>query len=324
MSATVCVIIPAHNAAATIGDSVRSALAQPELAELLVVDDASTDDTSECARAAAGGDARLTVLRQNSNIGPAAARNLAIAASRAPILAILDADDYLLPGRFAALLAQSDWDMIADNIVFVPESRADLIAPDELPSASDGPLSGLGLAEFAIGNLPRRGVSRGELGFLKPLISRTFIEKYALGYDPALRLGEDFDLYVRMLAAGARFKVSARVGYAARVRANSLSGQHRTHDLGGFLAAARAHLALPGLEPQARSALETHARSLRNRYLLSAFLERKRADGFGAAIQFALAPPQNFMPIARGVLRDKIRVVIKPKVVERRYLLPVG
>jgi glycosyltransferase involved in cell wall biosynthesis len=58
----VAVLIAAHNAAATIGAAVRSALAQPEACEVIVVDDASTDGTGTAALAAAQGDTRLHVL----------------------------------------------------------------------------------------------------------------------------------------------------------------------------------------------------------------------------------------------------------------------
>ncbi len=86
----IAVIIAAYNAAATLERAVRSALAQPETAEVCVVDDASTDEMPAIAQRLASMDARVHVLRQPRNAGPAAARNAALAATDAPWIAILD------------------------------------------------------------------------------------------------------------------------------------------------------------------------------------------------------------------------------------------
>ncbi len=56
----VAVIIPAHNARRTIAQAIRSALAEPEVAEVVVVDDASGDDTAAIARAASSLAAKVT------------------------------------------------------------------------------------------------------------------------------------------------------------------------------------------------------------------------------------------------------------------------
>ncbi len=213
--------------------AVTSALAQPEVGEVVVVDDASTDATGDAARRGTSSDPRLVVLRQDSNIGPAAARNLAIARSTSPFIAVLDADDLLLQGRFAPLLARTDWDLSADNIAFVADT--DPVGPQ--PILTDrGDAEVLDLASFVRGNISGKGPGRVELGFLKPLMRRDFLVAQGLAYDPGLRLGEDYDFYVRALQQGARFLVSRRLGYVARVRANSLSRQHGTADLQALLA----------------------------------------------------------------------------------------
>ena len=86
----VCVIIAAKNAEATIARAVASALAEQETAEVIVVDDGSTDQTVAAARSADDHSGRLTIARFESNRGPSAARNHAIAISRAPVLATHD------------------------------------------------------------------------------------------------------------------------------------------------------------------------------------------------------------------------------------------
>lgn len=100
----VTVVMPAFDAAAFIADSVRSVLAQTYRDfELLVVDDASTDDTVRIATEAAGGDRRVHV-RSVPHSGPAKARNAAIAAARGAVLAFLDADDLWEPDHLARLV----------------------------------------------------------------------------------------------------------------------------------------------------------------------------------------------------------------------------
>ena len=115
----VCVIIAAKNAAATIAVAIASALREPEVAEVVVVDDASTDDTAAVARSADDGSGRLAVMRLDVNRGPSFARNAAIASSRSPFISILDADDFFLEGRFRNLFAGADWDFAADNIMLI-------------------------------------------------------------------------------------------------------------------------------------------------------------------------------------------------------------
>ena len=305
LSPSVSVVVTARDAAATIADAVRTALAEPETAEVIVVDDASRDSTAEAARAAAGGDGRLTLIRCAVNVGPAAARNRAFEAATGDFVAVLDADDFLLPGRFARLLAVPDWDLVADNILFVAES-ASAAAPPAPPPAAPA-LIDLDLAGFVRANRSGRGGgNRREWGFLKPVIRRDFLAAHGLRYDEALRLGEDYDLYVRMLQKGARFRVSTRVGYAARWREGSLSSHHRTADLAALHGAARAHLAAPGLDPAARAALRDHAAELRARFLLRDFLDRRARLGRAGAVLSALLRPATLVPVARGILADKL------------------
>jgi succinoglycan biosynthesis protein ExoU len=302
---SVCVVIAAYDAQQTIGRAVSSALAQAEVAEVIVVDDASTDETASAARAVDDGTGRLRVLQIPKNGGPAAARNMALSISVSPLIAVLDADDFLLAGRFARLLAMSDCDLAADNIVFVTPERAASLQPADLPTFPAG-VEMIDAARFAAGNLARAGVQRGELGFLKPLMSRAFLDRHGLRYDPALWLGEDYDLYMRMLLKGARFGLTQQVGYGAVVRAGSLSGQHRTADLEALMQASARHLGSPGVTSGARFWIARHLRATQGKYLLRACLDHKARYGMGSALRFALSPPTRFMPILRGVLRDKL------------------
>lgn len=98
----VALIIPCFNHGESLERAVRSALARPGLQQLIIVDDASSDETSWAkACALAREDERIRALRLPQNQGPAAARNVGVRESRAPYLSFLDADDELIDDFFA-------------------------------------------------------------------------------------------------------------------------------------------------------------------------------------------------------------------------------
>ena len=100
-SPMVSVVIPAKNAAAYIGETIASALAQAEVTEIIVVDDGSTDGTLAIVRAI--DDPRLRLMT-NDDAGVSAARNLGARNARGDWLVFLDADDRLRPDAVTTLL----------------------------------------------------------------------------------------------------------------------------------------------------------------------------------------------------------------------------
>jgi hypothetical protein len=102
----VSVVIPCHNAATWIGETVQSAVSQESVAiEVIVVDDGSTDDSA--ARAEAAGAPKARVVRQ-ANGGASRARNAGTAAARGEFIQYLDADDVLAPGTLAKRVSRLD------------------------------------------------------------------------------------------------------------------------------------------------------------------------------------------------------------------------
>jgi succinoglycan biosynthesis protein ExoU len=279
-TATACVdvLIAARDRADTIERAVLSALAQAEVRTVIVVDDGSTDDTAARARRCDPGGKRVIVERLRSSVGPSAARNVAIEISQAPWLAILDGDDFFLPGRIGALLAVSDdWDFVADDLLQVPEARIGDFQSAPTLSGASFKSQHLTLEEFVLGNVTRRGALRKELGFLKPLIRRSFLDRHGLRYDEALRLGEDYALYARALAVGARFFLISAAGYVSVVRADSLSARHSGQDLERLRDSDRNLMAATTLTPGERQALATHYSSIDCRVQWLAVIEGYKA-----------------------------------------------
>lgn len=286
-------VIAAYNAETTLERALRAALAQTVPVEIIVVDDASTDGTAALAERLCAGRPHTQVLRQSQNAGPAAARNRAIAASSAPWIAVLDADDHMAPDRIERLVAEAEeagLDCLADDIYKVTEA-APAATDKRLWSAQDFGQTDISLAFFIAANTHGSRGERGELGFIKPVMRRAFLEQHQLRYGEALRLAEDYILYVRLLAAGAAFRLVDPRGYFAVHRANSLSGQHSTADLGALVQADRHLLADLDLNRDARAALGRHCRAVHKEWAWRRMIDAVRGRDLRSIAALVLEPP---------------------------------
>lgn len=100
----ISVIIPVYNAEEFVEEAVESALMQPEVAEVILVEDASPDGALAVCQRLAATHERVRLFRHpnGKNKGAGASRNLGIAKATCEWIAFLDADDYYLPERFKA------------------------------------------------------------------------------------------------------------------------------------------------------------------------------------------------------------------------------
>lgn len=183
----VSVIIPAHNAEQTIGDTIRSVQAQTfSDFELIVIDDGSTDRTLE--RLEAAGDSRFRVFSYEKG-GLPWARNRGIARATGEYLAFIDADDRWTPDKLesqvAALEAQPAAGVAYSWTRFVDRSGRGLY--EQRPVLIEGDV----YRELLVNNFTCSGSN--------VLIRRQAIEA-AGGFDVSLKVSADWEFYVRLAA----------------------------------------------------------------------------------------------------------------------------
>ena len=98
-------VMPVYNEANTVSNVINAVLAQRPVAQLVIVDDASTDGTWEKLEGAAKTDARVKLVRHAQNQGKGAALRTGFAQATAPVVIIQDADLEYDPAEYHKLLA---------------------------------------------------------------------------------------------------------------------------------------------------------------------------------------------------------------------------
>jgi glycosyltransferase involved in cell wall biosynthesis len=208
----VTILIAARNASATIERAVSSCLKEEEQgARLVLIDDHSTDDTVQKARAVAG--SRLRIVRTRDPGGIAMARQAGLDAVETEFAAWLDADDEWVPGRMARLGAMlgAGYDVAVEAI-------------DLFDGPSGAPLRRLTAPAFL--RVPGGPVRLFERNFLPgdtQVAFRVSEFREAGGYDPGICGPESFDLLLRAIRRGATFAFGDEVGYRMHAYPGSLS-----------------------------------------------------------------------------------------------------
>ena len=211
---SVSVIVPGYGVAHLLGETLASLQAQVRCDwEAIVVDDGDPDDVAR-AFAPFSHDPRFRLLNTD-NGGLAAARNRAIAVSRAPFVALLDGDDLYEPEYVGRMLKAIEADpglgfVSCDATMFGARRYAGRLYSDDHPMA--GPVT------------LERVLSREVAIVVAAIIRRSAFESVG-GFDSRLRSVEDLDLWIRLLAAGWRGEVVRQPLVRYRRRRGSLSDQ---------------------------------------------------------------------------------------------------
>ena len=230
-------VIPAYNSEATLPETVRSLQAQscPNW-EAVIVDDGSRDRTLRVARSFAAADKRLRVLRQ-ANAGPSAARNNGVRHARGERIVFLDADDWIASDYLEVMLplARDERTIAYCGYQRILPSGA-ACPPDLCPELADDPIVLL--------------AQRCEPAIHCVMAAKSLLESVGL-FDEDLRCCEDWDLWLRLARAGARFEPAGKVMAFYRMYFGSLSTLNNSGEREAEIVSVRARSLDPRLPPDA-------------------------------------------------------------------------
>lgn len=210
---SVSVVIPAYRNHATIAETLESVFAQTFRAfEVVVVNDGSPE-TAELRTALEPFLDRI-IYAEQENKGAAAARNAGIALSRGDCIAFIDADDIWLP------------DFLESQMATMHERALDMVHCDALLFGE--PLYSGRLFSYSSPSLPEATLigmieTKCNIVTSATVVGRKTLERSGL-FDIFLRNTEDFDLWFRIIASGARVGYSPKVLVKYRVETTGLSG----------------------------------------------------------------------------------------------------
>lgn len=186
-SVAVSVIMPAYNAGRYIETAIRSVMAQTFSDwELIVIDDGSKDITVEVAEQLAREDSRITLLRNETNMGVAKTRNRGLALAKGEYVALLDSDDVWYPQK------------LEKQVILARETRADVVYCSYAIVDENGKKK---CDDFVVpaGTDFHASLIKGVISCSTALLSRTLVDTYR--FDDTF-YHEDLALWLQILKAG--------------------------------------------------------------------------------------------------------------------------
>jgi glycosyltransferase involved in cell wall biosynthesis len=283
----VSVIIPVRNGEAFVADAVESVLAQEDVsAELIVVDDGSTDGTPEVLARFAG---RITIASLEGR-GVSAARNRGMTLAQGELLVFLDADDLLPPyylARFAAAAAAAP--------------RAEVFHCGWQGTDFDGRVLYGQDAPFDLDSDPFHALAAAGSPPISALAVRRSLVARVGPFDENEGVQADWDYWLRLAASGAVFQgVPGNVAIIRR-RQDSMSASAGTRVAVAGLAVLERHLARhqrcpacidadTGLLSWRQAVLRSSARDFARRVHLEGRAGRLLGAGVAVARRPRLAP----------------------------------
>jgi succinoglycan biosynthesis protein ExoO len=291
----VSVIMPTYNSARTVDRAIDSVLAQTHAAwQLVIVDDGSTDATVPRIKDRLSGlGERITLVCCPENAGPAAARNRGLTKCSGDWIAVLDADDAWRENRLELLLdqvRQTSADAICDNLLGFDDHVGKEIAPlfARLPAWLD-----------IVAAVAPSYAGDYNLGYLKPVVRRSFIEQRHIRYDEDLRTGEDLLYLLSFLINGGKvvcvdlplYVYTMQVGSTSRKLSRSTKSAPRDADIARSLARLRddGRANLTGQECQA---IDYRISYLKNIAPLAEFRHARLQRDWSQVLRLALTSPE--------------------------------
>ena len=312
----VSIVVANYNGAAYLDDCLTSALRQTiSDLEVIVIDDGSTDASVDIIRRRAAGDGRIRLVQTECRSGPGAARNHGLAEARGDWVAILDSDDLMHPRRLAELIEHATRcgaDLIADNQLVFDNDRLQSARP--LLTRGELPADRVVTVQAYVDS--NRLFSRGApLGYLKPVFQRSFLERSGCRYDPTLLIAEDYDLVLRLLLAGAHFRLCPMLTYFYRRHSGSISHRLSARTLLPMMSAddaLRAANAASGrpFRPSLVRALDRRRHSIERALRFETLVAHLSARRWGDALRLSLSRPR-VAALLRIPLRDRVRRLVR-------------
>lgn len=205
----ISIIMPAYNSAETIGESIRSVLSQTYvLWELIIINDASKDDTENIANAYAFEDIRIKLLTNPINSGVSYSRKRGVDSTQGDWIAFLDSDDLWTP------------DKLEKQVELLRKGNADLVFTGSSFIKTDStPYSWIMLIPNQI--TYRQLLKQNVISNSSVLIRKGLLQKHmAVGDD----MHEDYTCWLNCLRCGAIAKGINEPLLIYRVSASSKSG----------------------------------------------------------------------------------------------------
>ena len=312
MNLRTTIMIAAYNAAHFLPKSIAAAHAQTGISpDIVVVDDASQDQTSQLMQAYR--DVRYFQLSRNG--GPSVARNKAIDESEGEWIAVLDADDGMMPDRLATMIRHgvaADADIVLGNFARVDISGTPINGGAFLNPSDIFPTHLLSLEDYIAGNQMTEGEKC--LGYLKPLFRRAFLMETRLRYDPALRNSEDYHIIAAALAQGARVIISPEPDYLYQQAEGSLSAIVPPKYIEALLAAdaAFAQKVLPTGSETLAALIQNRRDHLEMLYAAETTMRHLKARRIGPALRHMVKEPK-----ARRLVLAKLSEAITKRLPQR-------
>ncbi|MEE4454466.1 glycosyltransferase family 2 protein [Novosphingobium resinovorum] len=238
----VSILMVARNATKHIDAALLSARAQTLTdIEIIVVDDGSIDETPARVAAHVHADRRVRLI-SGPQKGLSAVRNVSLNAARGGLAAILDSDDCLHPQHIENLVqhhAKTGAHICVSNMIEFVEVRSTIRKKVFAQGACWRLSREVTLEEFVLGGAI--GTRATSLGYCKPLFDIQFLRYHGITYDERLRVGEDFDLVLRMMLAGGIYRFVPQLTYYYRKHAASTSHRLTLADIEGLIVAGRGY-----------------------------------------------------------------------------------
>jgi glycosyltransferase involved in cell wall biosynthesis len=290
----VSVVMANFNGAKYLADSIESVRAQTiRDIEIIVSDDASTDNSAEIVRGMMASDPRIRLLTAEKNAGPAAARNRAIDVAAGEWIAVVDSDDLVKPTRLETLVSAAERDsadIVADDVDMLDLNAG--TPPSRLLSGrwADAPFWVEIIDYMALNRMYGRGPW---LGYLKPIFRASIFRETGIRYDETLRNSEDYDLVLRLIHGGKRMRVYPLPMYIYYRHSNSISHRLREDVLEALLLSElRFFERISSQDLPLRKAAGAKIDSTRVALAYERLLAAVRSRRYGAAIAIALANPK--------------------------------